>query len=408
MSILGYVYLPDVAGTDTELGTITTPAILPESPVSGMMVSKYASDLPGDWYRQKAFGDTNSDTRAAYFEDEAFPILVTEFPALSKGLWIRFMDYNDQYEDGLWHDQWNYERESLFAKFFNITNGVKKLVAVIRSSPGPNTPSYLYYDLYGPDETTVIKTHVITKASKILSNSNGDGIVDLRFSFDKTAGFIQHYDYTGTCVAEVLGKTIDTLPVTHIVLYSDVILPNVYYKSDSVTFIQGRSEALSRIVANEPTFGMYVMPFYAKAEGTDQQHLSGNYSRFSRSRYSFSKTTGVALEKPESGEAAHYSYVPKTLLESGLPANYNVLSLQVNSVVDAISPTGDPVVVNTYLKQVSTGTRFEIPQVPVKSNIDSAITKRPQVRTSRWDKNPVTGQNWQPGDLVDFEIGFKI
>jgi hypothetical protein len=395
MSILGYVYLPDVAGTDTELGTITTPAILPESPVSGMMVSNYASSLPGDWYRQKAFGDTNSDTRAAYFVDEAFPILVTEFPALSKELWIRFMDYNDQYSEP---GRWNYDRESLFAKFFNITNGVKKLVAVIRAGSNSATPAYLYYDLYGPDGTTVIKTHAITEASKILSNSNGDGIVDLRFSFDKTAGFIQHYDYTGTRVAEVLGKTIDTLPVTHIVLYSDVILPS----NSSI------SEALSRIVANEPTFGMYVMPFYAKAEGTDQQHLSGNYSRFSMSRYSFSKTTGVGLEKPESGEAAHYSYVPKTLLESGLPANYNVLSLQVNSVVDAITPTGDPVVVNTYLKQVSTGTRFEIPQVPVKSNIDSAITKRPQVRTSRWDKNPVTGRNWQPGDLVDFEIGFKI
>lgn len=399
MSILGYVYLPDVAGTDTELGTLTTPAILPESPVSLMMVSEYASDLPGDWYRQKAFGDTNSDTREAYFFDEAFPILVTEFPALSKELWIRFMDYNDKYVDGFaWYDQWSYFRESLFAKFFNITNGVKKLVAVIRAGSSEAIPSYLYYDLYGPDGTTVIKTHVITEANKIRSNSAGDGIVDLRFSFDKTAGFIQHYDHTGTRVAEVLGKTIDTLPVTHIVLYSDVILPNNYYDS----------EALSRIVANEPTFGMYVMPFYAKAEGTDQQHLSGNYSRFSRSRYSFSKTTGVGLEKPESGEAAHYSYVPKTLLESGLPANYNVLSLQVNSVVDAISPTGDPVVVNTYLKQVSTGTRFEIPQVPVKSNIDSAITKRPQVRTSRWDKNPVTGRNWQPGDLVDFEIGFKI
>ena len=398
MSILGYVYLPDVAGTDTELGTLTTPAILPESPVSLMMVSEYASDLPGDWYRQKAFGDTNSDTRRTYFEDEAFPILVTEFPALSKELWIRFMDYNDHYSDGVWHDRWNYERESLFAKFFNITNGVKKLVAVIRAGSGEARPSYLYYDLYGPDGTTVIKTHAITEANKIRSNSNGDGIVDLRFSFDKTAGFIQHYDHTGTRVAEVLGKTIDTLPVTHIVLYSDVILP----KADT------RCEALSRIVATQPTFGMYVMPFYAKAEGTDQQHLSGNYSRFSMSRYSFSKTTGVGLEKPESGEAAHYSYVPKTLLESGLPANYNVLSLQVNSVVDAISPTGDPVVVNTYLKQVSTGTRFEIPQVPVKSNIDSAITKRPQVRTSRWDKNPVTGRNWQPGDLVDFEIGFKI
>jgi hypothetical protein len=35
-----------------------------------MMVSIYPSSLPGDWYRQKAFGDTNSDTRAAYFEDE--------------------------------------------------------------------------------------------------------------------------------------------------------------------------------------------------------------------------------------------------------------------------------------------------------------------------------------------------
>ena len=397
MSILGYVYLPDVAGTDTELGTITTPAILPESPVSVMMVSEHESYLPGDWYRQKAFGDTNSDTRKACFWDEAFPILVTEFPALSKELWIRFMDYTS-YPVDYYRDQWSYDRESLFAKFFNITNGVKKLVAVIRGGDNSATPAYLYYDLYGPDGTKVIKTHAITEASKIRSTSNGDGIVDLRFSFDKTAGFIQHYDHMGTCVAEVLGKTIDTLPVTHIVLYSDVILPKGY----------NYSEALSRIVADEPTFGMYVMPFYAKAEGTDQQHLSGNYSRFSRSRYSFSKTTGVGLEKPESGEAAHYSYVPKTLLESGLPDNYNVLSLQVNSIVDAISPTGDPVVVNTYLKQVSTGTRFEIPQVPVKSNIDSAITKRPQVRTSRWDKNPVTGQNWQPGDLVDFEIGFKI
>jgi uncharacterized MnhB-related membrane protein len=262
MSILGYVYLPDVAGTDTELGTITTPAILPESPVSGTMVSIYPSSLPGDWYRQKAFGDTNSDTRATYFKDEAFPILVTEFPALSKELWIRFMDYNDQYSDGVWHDRWNYERESLFAKFFNITNGVKKLVAVIRAGSDSATPAYLYYDLYGPDGTTVIKTHAITEASKIRSNSNGDGIVDLRFSFDKTAGFIQHYDYTGTRVAEVLGKTIDTLPVTHIVLYSDVILPSNY----------SISEALSRIVATQPTFGMYVMPFYAKAEGTDQQH----------------------------------------------------------------------------------------------------------------------------------------
>ena len=398
MSILGYVYLPDIAGTDTELGTITTPAILPESPVSLMMVSEQVSRLPGDWYRQKAFGDTDSDTREAYFNNEAFPILVTEFPALSKELWIRFMDYNNAYNVGDWYDQWSYGRESLFAKFFNITNGVKKLVAVIRAVSNNDRPSYLYYDLYGPDGTTVIKKHVITEANKIRTNSDGDGIVDLRFSFDKTAGFIQHYDYTTTRVAEVLGKTIDTLPVTHIVLYSDVILPNDI----------ANSEALSRIVANEPTFGMYVMPFYAKAEGTDQQHLSGNYSRFSRSRYSFSKTTGVGLEKPKSGEAAHYSYVPKTLLESGLPANYKVLSLQVNSVVDTTSPTLDPVVVNTYLKQVSTGTRFEIPQVPVKSNINSAITKRPQVRTSRWDKNPVTGQNWQPGDLADFEIGFKI
>ena len=116
MSILGYVYLPDVAGTDTELGTLTTPAILPESPVSVTMTSGSASILPDDWYRQKAFDDTDSDTRGAISYYEAFPILVTEFPALSKELWIRFLDY-DSYVDGGWYDWWNYNRESIFAKF---------------------------------------------------------------------------------------------------------------------------------------------------------------------------------------------------------------------------------------------------------------------------------------------------
>lgn len=398
MAILGYVYFPDIAGTNTQLGQITSPAILADPPVSPVMKSNstsYVSNFGENWYKKASFDNDGANKSYIYTSDVNNIVAgVFEYPVNSTELWVRFidLDWNPSNTSGYW----DYSNTYYFLEFFNISNGVKKLVGRLVADERSGN---LYYRVFGADAVTVVKEHLVGTVALFRSNSSTkELIVDFRFSFDKIAGFIQQYDYKATRVGEVLGQTVNDLPITHVVVYSSCIVPT----SNSYR------TTLSRIVANEPTFGMYVMPFYAKAEGTDQGHFSGDYSRFSMGRYSFANAIGVGLEKPGDGKPVRYSFVPKTLTEQGLPANYNVLSIQVNTVVDSTSATADPIAFSTYLKQISTGTRFEIPQQTVKNNVDYVIAKSPQVRVARWDKNPVTGQNWQPGDLASFEIGFKI
>ena len=397
MAILGYAYLPDIAGTCVQGAHTTNPKLLNDPPYSTAMRSPVGSSFPNDWYRKKSYDDNGGNPTSAGYSNDCNMVLFVEFPADSTELWLRFLDF-DSYPTGGWANYWNYYRQSIFAEFFNISNGVKKLVGRVQTNLTGDGNSKLCYYLFGDDGATVIKTHVITPGSSIRSSiSDNNLIVDLRLSFDKVAGFIQHYDQTATRISEVLGQTINNLPITHIAVNSDNILP----KGGSYC------ESVFRIVANEPTFGMYVMPFYAKAEGTDQQQLAGTFSRFTMGRNTFKPTSGITLEKPDNGNAM-YSFVPKTLTESGLPANHNILSMQVNAVLDGSAATADPISVSTYLKHVATGNRFEKTNLPVKNNVDFSITSQPQVRSVRWDKNPVSGQNWQPGDLADFEIGFKV
>lgn len=397
MSILAYAYLPDISGTNTELGHKTNPALLTEPPATPLTY-----DVGGlsteNWYYRLAYDAAGATPKSANSWTDSVPVIMTEFPALSTELWIRFFDI-DKYPTSSYYTYWRSNREGVFAIFWNITAGVKKMVGKLYVKASTSDGN-LYYNVYGDDGTTVVKTHIVSTAALFRSNATTKELIaDFRFFFDKVAGIIQHYDGSATRVAEVLGQTLNNLPVTHISVYSDQIAAKETSYMNTVF----------RIVANEPTFGMYVMPFHAKAEGSDQQHLAGNYTRFSMGRKNFTTSGGVTLEKPTTNENVMYSYTPKTLSEHGLPANYNVLSVQVNAVMSGITATGDPIAFSTYLKQKSTGTRYEIPgQTPIKNNVDYGASSQPQIRTARWDKNPVTGQNWQPGDFSDFEIGFKI
>lgn len=397
MSILAYNYQIDVVGSDlSAVMDIPTPLIA-NPPQAQIMV--YDTGIPNSgvesWKRRWGYDNAGNNPAGAFKQDTVYWTLAAAIPPASTEIWIRFLDY-DSYPAIALDNYWNWYATVEVARFYNLTNGVWSLVAQIILYP---QNSNVYYNVFAADGTTVVKQHIISSSSLIRTdNATGDCIVDFRFKFDKVAGFIQHYDFSASRVKEVLGQTINDLPVTHILLST----MNLLCKSSTW------SSTVSRIIADEPTFGMYVMPFYAKGEGTSQQQEVGTYTRFSKGRKNFDSSWGVTLKKPTDNSEVKYSYLPKNLTEMGLPVNHNVLSMSIHASFDGTSATGDPIPTDIFLKDISTGNLHSIATTPAKTNISSSISGSPQVKVARWDKNPVTNQNWTPTDLSSFEIGFKI
>lgn len=60
------------------------------------------------------------------------------------------------------------------------------------------------------------------------------------------------------------------------------------------------------------------------------------------------------------------------------------------------------------MKFIDSGQEFSKPLLLRQANESSIANQFPQVSALRWDKNPVTGQNWQPGDLANIELGISL
>jgi len=393
MTILAYVYPADIAGTDNQLAQTTEPKFT-NDPYSTPLASNVANTTyTTNWYRQIAY-DQNDANGLGFFNESsnAYPIAVAEIPSDSTEIWLRCLDFGGS----TYKAYWSGSDKNLLA-FYNIQDGVKRLVSKLYFPSGSGTLTFAVYDDAG---TSIVKSHAVSAADNFRADATSkDCIADFRFVFDQVAGFIQHYDYSTELKSEVLGKTIGNYPVTHAVLYDAFIIPQQAVYGPKVVF---------RILANEPTFGMYVMPFLAKGEGSDQDHKYGTYARFAKCRKNFALSYGIALEKAEEGIDYRYSYLPNNLTEQGLPENHTVLSLSISSIIATTAPTADLLYPTTYLKDIATGEYYEQTMVPTKNNVDYATGNNPAVRRERWDKNPVTGQNWEPTDLSNFEIGFKI
>jgi hypothetical protein len=91
-----------------------------------------------------------------------------------------------------------------------------------------------------------------------------------------------------------------------------------------------------------------------------------------------------------------------------LPANYNVLAVEYKAAIDTTKSGLGDLTVNGFMKFIDSGQEFSKPLLSRQANESSIANQTPQVGALRWDKNPVTGQNWQPGDLANIELGISL
>ena len=246
---------------------------------------------------------------------------------------------------------------------------------------------------------TVTRIHSLGSLSSFTNfdPATNEGVYDFRFKLDELAGFIQVYDYTMTRKTEVLGPNKNSLAVTHAIVFPRRCSP--YSHSDS--------QPLFHILANEPTFGMYVMPMRAKAEGSYQQQVTGGYQQFDKNYVEYVNRFMPVLKK-ETEAPVKYSYIPQNATDCGLPANYNVLAVEYKAAIDTTKSGLGDLTVNGFMKFIDSGQEFSKPLLSRQANESSIASQFPQVSVFRWDKNPVTGQNWQPGDLANIELGISL
>lgn len=323
----------------------------------------------------------------------------SEVPADSSELWLRL--YQKRTSTSTVAQAFvDYSIEQLLIEFWNWDGVRMKKVADIYL-PKYADDSLVKYRLFAAAEgtTTVERQHSLGNIGSFThcDPSTKDSVYDFRFSLHETAGFIQIYDYTMTRRAEVLGPTKNSLAVTHISVNPRRLGPYNY----------GYLQPLFHILANEPTFGMYVMPMRAKAEGSYQQQVTGGYQQFDRNYVEYVNRFMPILKK-ETEAPVKYSYIPQNAADCGLPANYNVLAVEYKAAIDTTKSGLGDLTVNGFMKFIDSGQEFSKPLLLRQANESSFTTQTPQVSALRWDKNPVTGQNWQPGDLANIELGISL
>ena len=320
-----------------------------------------------------------------------------EVPADSSELWLRLYQMRE-YSSPSIYENIEYSTEQLLLEFWNW-NGtrIKKVADILLPRSGGLVLYRVFAETEGVD--TVTRTHSLgpLKSFVDFDPATNEGVYDFRFKLDELAGFIQIYDYTMTRKVEVLGPNKNSLAVTHATVFPRRCC--AYSRSDS--------PPLFHILANEPTFGMYVMPMRAKAEGSYQQQVTGGYQQFDKNYVEYTNRFMPILKK-ETEATVKYSYIPQNATDCGLPANYNVLAVEYKAAIDTTKSGLGDLTVNGFMKFIDSGLEFSKPLLLRQANESSIANQTPQVSALRWDKNPVTGQNWQPGDLANIELGISL
>ena len=402
MAILGFMHAQDLL-TNNYMAVADK---IPDGKVKpAVLASPYAVSNPGylteNFFTKFMLNPANSDNYR-YIADYSYQNprdgFWSEIPEDSSELWLRIyqkMTYASTAYSYLEYNTWQ-----TLVEFYNW-NGVrmKKVADIVVPSAYENglVQYRLFADTEGAD--TVIRTHSLGALTSFTNfdPATKEGVYDLRFKFDELAGFIQVDDYTITRKTEVLGPNKNSLAITHATVFPRRCCP---YSYDD-------AQPLFHILANEPTFGMYVMPMRAKAEGSYQQQVTGGYQQFDKNYVEYTNRFMPILKK-ETEATVKYSYIPQNATDCGLPANYNVLAVEYKAAIDTTKSGLGELTVNGFMKFIDSGQEFSKPLLLRQANESSIANQTPQVSALRWDKNPVTGQNWQPGDLANIELGISL
>ena len=402
MAILGFMYAQDLL-TNNYMAVADK---IPNGRVKPGVLAMRVSEGNGAWRKENFF--TKFMIKVAdvatmrwfpgYGSQNPRDGFWSEIPAESSELWFRL--YQKMSIPATVYNYLESDAEQVLIEFWNW-NGVRmKKVAdiIVPRSGGNGLVQYrLLADTEGAD--TVTRTHSLGSLTSFTNfdPATNEGVYDFRFKLDELAGFIQIYDYTMTCKTEVLGPNKNSLAITHATVFPRRLC----------TYGPLTAQPLFHILANEPTFGMYVMPMRAKAEGSYQQQVTGGYQQFNKNYVEYANRFMPILKK-ETEDTVKYSYIPQNATDCGLPANYNVLAVEYKAAIDTTKSGLGDLTVNGFMKFIDSGQEFSKPLLLRQANESSIANQVPQVSALRWDKNPVTGQNWQPGDLANIELGISL
>ena len=246
---------------------------------------------------------------------------------------------------------------------------------------------------------TVTSDNLIADYSKYPAKNTSEAnmMFDFRIVLDQVAGFIQLYDYTGARKTEILGKTTEGLPVTH----ASVGLQYVANTSSA-------DVALFAILANEPTFGMYMMPLLAKAAGTYNDQESGSHSPFTSALVSPVAGGPVLSKDTDAIVGKRFSYKTQNSVDTALPANYSLLSLHWKTTLETTSPGLSIPEAGLFIRSISRDTNIDQVTPKIQSNVDTLASGVYNVRSITLNKNPFSDTPLSLGDLDDFEFGLYI
>lgn len=246
---------------------------------------------------------------------------------------------------------------------------------------------------------TITSDNLIADYAKYPAKNAAEGnmMFDFRIVLDKVAGFIQLYDYTGARKAEMLGKTTEGLATTHVSI-----------SVQSVCNTSSADVGLFAIVANEPTFGMYMMPLCAKSAGSYNDQDSGSHNSFIAplanpvgSGPSLAKSTDEIVGK-------RFSYKPQNSADVALPANYSLLSLHWKSTIETTAPGLAVPKYGSFVRSSSRGLNIDTLEPSVPPNVNTLMTGVYNVRSLNLNRNPFTDQPFTLADLDDLEFGIYI
>ncbi len=403
MAILGFMHAQDLL---TNNYTAVADKISWGRVKPGVLAA--ATSASSSIYRQESFykkfmlkvGDAGSQRYfPSYSSQNPRDGFWAEVPADSSELWLRLYQMRSSSSPSTYYYLESVTSQ-LLLEFWNWNGTRMKKVAdiVLPASDGGGVVLYRVF-AETEDVDTVTRTHSLgaLKSFVDFDPATNEGVYDFRFKLDELAGFIQIYDYTMTRKTEVLGPNKNSLAITHATVFPRRYCPYDY------TY----SQPLFHILANEPTFGMYVMPMRAKAEGSYQQQATGGYQQFDKNYVEYTNRFMPILKK-ETEATIKYSYIPQNATDCGLPANYNVLAVEYKAAIDTTKSGLGDLTVNGFMKFIDSGQEFSKPLLLRQANESSIANQTPQVSALRWDKNPVTGQNWQPGDLANIELGISL
>ena len=251
---------------------------------------------------------------------------------------------------------------------------------------------------------TLVTTNFFLTALTTDAAKNWFKKLDIRYLLDPVAGYIQCYNQDTTLLAEYSGITCATgLKVTHVAI-------NCLRARDAT----GNSTAntmnvpIFGVAADEPTIGMYVVPLFPKAEGTNQQQDSGTGVSNIAGRVRPANVTPLTLTAANA-VTKKYSCKLSDFTDRAVPANYVVKAVKISAIVDGESTKADPLNVGFILKKPSNSAEQLVANAgTVIPNTNKFQTAQYQTMHSTMQLNPLTGLPWVAADFADLEVGVAL